>query len=42
MKIAPCAIANVLLIEPQVFSDDRGLFFESFNQACFARQPVWR
>lgn len=35
MKIATCAIADVLLIEPQVFSDDRGFFFESFNQRVF-------
>lgn len=29
------AIPDVLLIEPQVFGDDRGFFFESFNQAEF-------
>jgi len=35
MKVIPCAIADVLLIEPQVFGDDRGFFFESFNQRVF-------
>lgn len=35
MKITPCAIADVLLIEPKVFGDDRGFFFESFNQRAF-------
>jgi dTDP-4-dehydrorhamnose 3,5-epimerase len=25
----------VLIIEPKIFGDDRGLFFESFNQALF-------
>lgn len=35
MKVTPCAIADVLLIEPKVFGDDRGFFFESFNQCAF-------
>jgi len=35
MKITPCAIADVLLMEPRVFGDDRGFFFESFNQRAF-------
>lgn len=35
MKVTACAIADVLLIEPQVFSDGRGFFFESFNQRVF-------
>jgi len=29
------AIPEVLIIEPKVFGDDRGFFFESFNQAQF-------
>ena len=32
MKASPLTIADVLLIEPQVFVDGRGFFFESFNQ----------
>ena len=35
MKVTPCAIADVLLIEPKVFGDARGFFFESFNQRTF-------
>lgn len=35
MKVTPLAISDVLLIEPQVFGDDRGFFFESFNQNKF-------
>lgn len=35
MKLTPLAIPGVLLIEPKVFGDDRGFFFESFNQAQF-------
>ena len=36
MKVTPCAIADVLLIEPKVFGDERGFFYESFNQRAFA------
>ncbi|OAS90766.1 dTDP-4-dehydrorhamnose 3,5-epimerase [Achromobacter dolens] len=35
MKATPLAIADVLLIEPKVFGDARGYFYESFNQAAF-------
>lgn len=35
MKIIPTAIPQVLIIEPKVFGDERGFFFESFNQAAF-------
>ena len=37
MKITPCAIADVLLIEPRIFGDARGFFYESFNQRDFAK-----
>lgn len=35
MKVTPTAIPDVLLIEPKVFGDERGFFFESFNQKVF-------
>mgnify|MGYP002041152277 FL=1 len=35
MNIIPTAIPDVLLIEPRVFGDDRGFFFESFNSRLF-------
>ena len=35
MKVTPTAIADVLIIEPKVFGDERGFFFESFNQQGF-------
>lgn len=35
MKATPLAIPDVLLLEPKVFGDERGFFFESFNQADF-------
>lgn len=31
MNISPTAIPDVLLIEPKVYGDDRGFFFESYN-----------
>ena len=35
MKVTPTHIPDVLVIEPKVFGDERGFFFESFNQAKF-------
>ena len=35
MKVTPTAIPDVLIIEPKVFGDERGFFFESFNQKAF-------
>ncbi|MBO9127242.1 MULTISPECIES: dTDP-4-dehydrorhamnose 3,5-epimerase [unclassified Rhizobium] len=35
MKVSSLAIPEVLLIEPTVYGDERGFFFESFNQARF-------
>lgn len=35
MNVVPTEIADVLILEPKVFADDRGFFFESFNQRVF-------
>ncbi|MGR8941401.1 MAG: dTDP-4-dehydrorhamnose 3,5-epimerase [Gammaproteobacteria bacterium] len=35
MKVTPLAIPDVILLEPTVFGDERGFFFESFNQHRF-------
>ncbi|NVZ72974.1 dTDP-4-dehydrorhamnose 3,5-epimerase [Pseudomonas costantinii] len=35
MKAIPLAIPDVLLFEPKVFGDERGFFYESFNQKVF-------
>ena len=35
MMVVKTAIPDVLIIEPKTFGDDRGFFFESFNQAQF-------
>ncbi|AHD13440.1 dTDP-4-dehydrorhamnose 3,5-epimerase [Pseudomonas sp. FGI182] len=37
MKATPLAIPEVLLLEPNVFTDERGFFFESFNHTAFER-----
>ncbi len=36
MKAYPTEIPDVILLEPRVFGDDRGFFFESFNARTFA------
>ena len=38
MKITPTEIPDVLIIEPRVFGDDRGFFFESHNQRTFVEK----
>ena len=35
MKVTPTAIPEVLIIEPKVFGDARGFFYESFNGKAF-------
>jgi dTDP-4-dehydrorhamnose 3,5-epimerase len=35
MKVLETAIPDVLVIEPQVFGDDRGFFYESYNERAF-------
>ncbi|HMW18224.1 MAG TPA: dTDP-4-dehydrorhamnose 3,5-epimerase [Accumulibacter sp.] len=37
MNVVPLSIPEVLRIEPRVFSDSRGEFFESFNRRDFQR-----
>ena len=38
MQVTATAIADVLVIEPKVFGDERGFFFESFNERAFAQE----
>lgn len=40
MKFVSTAIPDVILVEPQVFGDARGLFFESWNARDFAAGGV--
>jgi dTDP-4-dehydrorhamnose 3,5-epimerase len=35
MKFSPTPIADLWIIEPTVFPDDRGFFYESFKQSAF-------
>lgn len=35
MEIVKTSIDDVLIIEPRLFNDDRGYFFESFSQKEF-------
>ena len=40
MKITPTALPGVLVIEPRVWSDDRGFFFESWNARALAAAGI--
>ena len=40
MQITPTALPEVMLIEPRVFGDDRGCFFESWNRRAFAAAGI--
>lgn len=35
MKVTPTAIPDLLVVEPKVFGDARGFFFESYNRQAF-------
>ena len=36
MKVTETPISNLLIVDTQVFEDDRGYFFESFNERKFS------
>lgn len=38
MPILPTKIPDVIIVEPKVFGDDRGFFYESFNARQFAEE----
>jgi dTDP-4-dehydrorhamnose 3,5-epimerase len=38
MKVTPLSIPDVLIIEPQIFEDTRGFFFESFREDIFKKE----
>jgi dTDP-4-dehydrorhamnose 3,5-epimerase len=40
VKVTPLALPEVLLIEPRVFGDDRGFFYESWNERAFAEAGI--
>lgn len=37
MNVVNTSLPGVLLLEPKVFGDERGFFFESFNQQAFEK-----
>jgi len=40
MKVQPTAIPDVLVVEPTVFKDDRGFFFESYQSTRYAQAGI--
>jgi dTDP-4-dehydrorhamnose 3,5-epimerase len=40
MKVTPTSLPGVLVIEPRVFTDDRGFFFETWSQQRYAEQGI--
>ena len=40
MNIIQTPLKDLLVIEPKVFEDDRGYFFESWNKAIFEKQGL--
>ena len=38
MNVIPTHIPDVLIIEPRIFGDNRGFFFESYNEKSFAEK----
>jgi dTDP-4-dehydrorhamnose 3,5-epimerase len=40
MKVTPTRLPEVLLLEPRVFGDSRGFFFESWNERSFAQAGI--
>jgi dTDP-4-dehydrorhamnose 3,5-epimerase len=36
MNVIKTNIPEVLILEPKVFGDERGFFYESYNERCFA------
>lgn len=42
MKITPTKISDVLLLEPRVFGDERGYFYEGWNSKCAEERGISR
>jgi len=40
VKVAPTELPEVLLLEPKVFGDERGFFFESYNRRALAELGI--
>src|SRR4051812_16564780 len=42
MKVSQTSLPDVLIVEPRVFSDERGYFMESYNRLAFERETGLR
>ena len=42
INVIPTAIPGILIIEPRVFKDSRGYFFESFSQREFDEKVTYK
>src|SRR5689334_9662790 len=40
MKFTPLFIEGLILIEPTLYKDSRGFFFESYNQKLFGQNQI--
>jgi len=40
MRVIPTRLPDVKIIEPRVFPDERGFFYESYNQRAYAAQGL--
>jgi dTDP-4-dehydrorhamnose 3,5-epimerase len=40
MKTTPAHIPGILIVEPKVFQDNRGFFFESYNQQLYQQHGI--
>ena len=40
MEISECSIQGLLIIQPRVFQDDRGYFFESWSKGEFIKDGI--
>ncbi|WP_345254665.1 dTDP-4-dehydrorhamnose 3,5-epimerase [Flaviaesturariibacter amylovorans] len=40
MNFSTCALPGLVVIEPRVFEDSRGYFYEAYNEAVFAAQGI--
>jgi dTDP-4-dehydrorhamnose 3,5-epimerase len=40
IRVIPTSLAGVVVLEPRIFSDERGFFFESYNEDALARVEI--
>ena len=40
MEIIPTPIADLFVVQPKIFEDERGYFFESYNKAAFIKNGI--